>query len=162
MEKRSGLFGEEADRVYASLRKWCGSGWASVDKDDLDTYIEAAPAYDGQLFRGLSFDDDSPDGFDTFMSEIEVGGTMKMLGPASWAAEESTARHFAHAGDDQIDSVVIRCMRNRTATPIDFINYEGEDECLSPSTASWTVLDVQTYANGDARKAIITVIEKGE
>lgn len=161
-ESRSGLSGEEADKVFSSLRKWVGSGWASVDHKDLDTYIESAPTYDGQLFRGLSFDDDRPGGFDDFISKIEVGGTMKMLGPASWASDEDTARHFAHSGDSDIDSVVIKCLKNRTATPIDFMNFQGENECLSPSSASWTVMDVQKYTSGDSKKAIITVVEKGE
>ena len=160
-DKRSGLTGEDADKAFSALETWVSNSWTHADKSALDSYVENAPAYDGEIFRGLHFDFGT-DAFEKFISNVEVGGTMKMLGPSSWTSSESMARVFSHQGDSTVDSVVIRCRKNRTATPIDFINTQGEEEVLSPSSAAWTILDVQRYQDGGAKKAIITVVEKGE
>ena len=161
MQKDTGFTGEEANQVFDALSTWVGNNWESADKNKLDAFVEAAPAYQGTMFRGLHFE--PGDGsFEEFMEKVKRGGTMTMNGPASWSSDDFVARTYAHMGDHTYDSVMIRCIKNRTSTPIGYLNRMGEEEVLSSSKAGWTVLDVVEYDDRGGRKAVITVIEQGE
>ena len=165
LKKATGLDGKEAEESLKNLNTWVGNNWDKADKGMLDDYVEKAPAFDGPIFRGLHFDDriENPEeAYKSFMSQISVGGEMKMLGPASWTNDEEMGRHYAHIGEGGIHSVVIKCIKNRTSTPIGYINRMGEAEVLSSSKARWTVLTVDEYERDGGHKAVITVVERGE
>ena len=159
--KDTGMTQEEAEKTYRELDTWTGSNWSRANSDMLDGYIEKAPTFDGPIFRGLHFTDS--DDYDSFMESIS-SGVVTMGGNSSWSSDESVARRFAHAIDDDVSSVVIRCVANKTAAPIEHITQKGgEDEVIAHSRAAWTVLDVSEYSNySGSRKAVVTVIERGE
>ena len=159
--KDTGMTQEEAEKTYRELETWTGSNWSRANSDMLDSYVEKAPTFDGPIFRGLHFTDS--DDYDSFMESIS-SGVVTMGGNSSWSSDESVARRFAHAIDDDVSSVVIRCVANKTAAPIEHITQKGgEDEVIAHSRAAWTVLNVSEYSSYSGRKkAVVTVIERGE
>ena len=156
IQKDTGMSFEESERTYNELQLWMGSHWDKADRDTLDNYIEKSPAYDGEIHRGLHFNHAE---YDEFMKTIK-SGVVCMRGNSSWTSDYGVARKFANTVDDNIYSVVITCMKNRTSTPIEHLKSVngGEDEVLAHSKASWTVLSVDEYE----KYARITVIERGE
>ncbi len=159
--KDTGMTQEEAEKTYRELETWTGSNWSRANSDMLDSYVEKAPTFDGPIFRGLHFTDS--DDYDSFMKSIS-SGVVTMGGNSSWSSDESVARRFAHAIDDDVSSVVIRCVANKTAAPIEHITQKGgEDEVIAHSRAAWTVLNVSECTSYSGRKkAVVTVIERGE
>lgn len=129
----------------------------------LDEYVRNAPTYEGQISRGLHFNLGTGE-YDNFMNNVHNSNGVVTLGrPSSWSADQEVSRRFAHLNDDAVDSVQIISNQNRTSTPIGFANGQGENEILSSSDATWTVIkeDTQTMPNG-ARKTVLYVAETGD
>lgn len=154
---------EQVEKYKKELDKLVSfGGWSKADPKVLDDYVEHAPTYQGQISRGMHFE--PGDGsYDNFMNQVRESGTVTMGKPSSWTTDPETSRLYSHMGDDTYDSVEIVCNQNRTSTPINYINMQGEDEVLSSSKASWTVLNEETVTrpNG-SRKTILYVAETGD
>ena len=162
--KDTGMSREEAEKAHEELQTWMSSAWNMADTKTLDSYIEKAPAYDGTIYRGLLFTGEGYDDYGQFMESIK-SGIVRMNGNSSWSSDLETARRFAHPDWDDTDSVVIKCVGNKTATPIDHLSSAngGEEEVLAHSRTAWTVLNViETEKADGGRHAEITVIERGE
>ena len=153
----------QVDKYKTELDKLVSfGGWSKADPAVLDDYVEHAPTYKGQISRGLHFEPGDGE-YDKFMNQVHESGTITLGKPSSWTTDPETSRLYSHMGDDTYDSVEIVCNQNRTSTPINFINWQGEDEVLSSSKASWTVLneDTVTRPNG-SKKTILYVAETGD
>lgn len=156
----TGMSEQYAARVYSAISNYT-SGWPlKGDKKVIDNYIERAPAYSGHIFRGLHFD--SSDDYDKFMETV-TSGDVTMNGNSSWSSSEEVARRFGHLGDDECDSVMIRCVANKTATPIEHLTQcGGEQEVIAHSKTGWSVMNIEELTTRSGRrKALVTVIEKG-
>ena len=150
----------EAKASMKEFEKWFGGSWDDADTAILDKYIESDHVYDGKMYRGMKFDHE---GFDTFMQDVSPGAQIKMKRNSSWSSDEDVARRFgAHVYDD-VDTVMVTCVKNRTSAPVAHLSTQGEAEVLAHSGASWTVLhsEVVTWPSG-AKKAYLTVVETGE
>ena len=159
----TGAKGKKAKQYFDTLRAFTGGSSPNEKQTKiLDDYVKNAPTYQGQIGRGMHFNVGDGE-YDKFMSQIHEGGTLTLGKPSSWATDPETTRLYSHMGDDAVDSVEIVCNQNRTSTPINYMNLQGEDEVLSSSDASWTVLREQTYTrpNG-ARKTVLYVAETGD
>lgn len=160
IKDKTGMSDAEADTVSREITTWTSNSWDKADTAVLDKFIEQDHTYDGEIFRGMHFDND---GYSSFMQDIEVGSTISMKRNSSWSSNEDDARVFAHTGDEEINSVMIRCVQNRSASPIKYLNSQGEDEVIGHSKAKWTVLNSQTTETSKGtKKTWLTVIEKGE
>ena len=159
IKETTGMNDDEVSKVSKELDIWTSNSWGKADTSILDNYIEKDHTYDGEIFRGMSF---TSDDYAAFMTNIEVGSTISMRRNSSWSSSEEDARTFSHASDDNANSVMIRCVKNRTASPIAYLNSQGEDEVIAHSKSKWTVLNVQTIERSTgAKKTWLTVIEKG-
>lgn len=163
IRKDTGLSREKAEKLNAEIGTWTSNQWDKADKASLDEYVENAPAYEGTISRGLCFKDNRYGSYDDFM-ETAKSGVIRMNGNSSWTTDDEVSRRYAHPNDSGIDSVIIKCVKNKTATPIEHLTTNGgEDEVLAHSRAAWTVLNAtETEKNGGGRLAVITVIERGE
>lgn len=160
VKEKTGMNDADADTVSREMTTWTSNSWDKADTAVLDKFIEQDHTYDGEIFRGMHFDND---GYNSFMQNIELGSTISMKRNSSWSSNEDDARVFAHTGDDEINSVMIRCVKNRSASPIKYLNSQGEDEVIGHSKAKWTVLNSQTTETSKGtKKTWLTVIEKGE
>lgn len=163
IEKYTGQSKEQAEKTKSELDTWFGGGWSKADTATLDKYIDEDHAYDGELYRGLHFENDGD--FDSFIAQCEPGAviTNKNGMNSSWSSSEGMARNFAHSANKAVDSVVLHCVKNRTTSPVSHLSSKGEDECMSHSKAQWTVLRTDISETGQGgRKADVYVVEKGE
>jgi len=160
IQDMSGQSAEEAAKTMKEFQQWFGGSWSSADTSTIDKYIEQDHVYDGKIYRGMKFDHD---GFEAFMKDVSPGAEIGMRRNSSWSSSEDVARGFAAHGSDSVDSIMVTCVKNRTSAPVAHLSGVGEDEVIAHSGAKWTVLhsEVVEWPNG-ARKAHITVIEKGE
>lgn len=154
----SGLSEAEASSTLKEMEAWFGGSWTDADTGTLDKYVENDHVYDGKMYRGMKFDHAD---FDSFMDNISPGAEISMKRNASWSSDEEVARRFGAHGYDDIDTVMITCVKNKTSAPVAHLSSAGEDEVLSSSKAKWTVLhsEIATWPSG-AKKAYITVVEK--
>ena len=163
IKKFTGQNDEQAKKTQSELQTWFGGGWSKADTATLDKYIDEDHAYDGELYRGLHFENDGD--FDSFIAQCEPGAviTNKNGMNSSWSSSEGMARNYAHSANKAVDSVVLHCVKNRTTSPVSYLSSKGEDECLSHSKAQWTVLHAEVSETGQGgRKADVYVVEKGE
>ena len=163
IEKYTGQSKEQAEKTKSELDTWFGGGWSKADTATLDKYIDEDHAYDGELYRGLHFENDGD--FDSFIAQCEPGAviTNKNGMNSSWSSSEGMARIFAHSANRAVDSVILHCVKNRTTSPVSYLSSKGEDECLSHSKAQWTVLHSEVSETGQGgRKADVYIVEKGE
>ena len=138
----AGMSPEESKRTLNQLETWFGGGWSRADTDTLDAYIDADGTYDGELYRGMHFEEDE---YQQFMSGIEPGSRIKMQGMnSSWTTDPEVAWLFSKNGSRH---VVIHCLKNKTAAPVAHLSMKGEDEVLAHSKAQWTVLRCEEGAN---------------
>lgn len=167
VKERTGLSDEECDQISKEMDTWVSNSWSRADTAQIDKFIESDHTYDGEIYRGLHFVEGRDEtSYDDFMKNIEVGGTISTAVSgrnASWSSSENDAATFSHRSNAYEDSVVIRCVGNRTSSPIGYLNNQGEKEVVSHSRARWTVLNVQESEKGSGgRHAEITVVECGE
>ena len=107
-------------------------------------------AYDGQIYRGMNFNDYSS--YETFANldvgeQIPCGQTL-----TSWSDRIDVAERFAGLSADQAgDSVIMICDETNTAVGVQHISKFGtaESEVLAPSTTSWTVTNTETMTKYD-------------
>ena len=157
----AGLSDAEAEASYKALTSYFGGqGQTAEMTAGIDKYIEKAPAYDGNIYRGMSF---SNSDYESFMQNIEVGSKISMRGNSSWSSSKEMAAIIAHRGDNNANSVEIVCVKNRTSTPVDHLSHFGEDEVIAHSKTKWTVLHHETveWPSG-VKKTRIAVAEVGE
>ncbi len=163
-EMTTGLSDEECQEAAKQLETWVGFGFSHADTATIDKYIDADHTYDGEIYRGLHFGEGEDSTYDSFMANVEVGGTIFVGNEgknASWSSTEADAVQFSHRLNTWEDSAIISCVANRTASPIAYINNQGEDEVVSHSKAQYTVLNVNTYEKKNGgRHSVITVVEK--
>lgn len=160
LAKLTGLQGKELDETYEVLRKWTG-GSSAVNLETLEKFVSRSPALNQKIYRGLHFEPGDGN-FDKFVNGLHRGGDFSLNVASSWSTDRETARQFAHLGDGTYDSVLVKCVGNRTGVPLDYMNSMGESEVLTGRSAKYTVLNVETYESSQGgRKAVITVVEKG-
>lgn len=162
IKEYTGASDEKVDQYYNELDKFFSGSGSSANVEILDDYVEHAPAYKGEMRRGMHFR--TGDGeYDKFMAKVHEGSVVTLDKPSSWASDWQVARRFSHLRDPYYDSIEIVCNQNRTSTPVSFANFHGEDEILSSSKASWTLLkeDTAVLDNG-SRKTILYVVETGD
>lgn len=160
IKEMAGQSDAEAKASYNEFETWFSNSWDTADTAILDKYIEADHVYEGKMYRGMKFDHE---GFDAFMKDVSPGAEIRMKRNSSWSSDEDVARRFgAHVYDD-VDTVMVTCVKNRTSAPVAHLSTQGESEILAHSEAKWTVLHSEVVEwPGGAKKAYLTVVEQGE
>lgn len=145
----TGMDDKEAETTLKQFGTWFGGSWSHADTEVLDRYIDEDHAYDGPIYRGMHFDEES---YSKFMADLRPGSTMSMNGyNSSWTNDREVAWGFSKAEDRH---VLIKCVSNKTSSPVSHISEKGENEILAHSRAQWTVLRV---SEGDSRTEIIVM-----
>lgn len=160
IQDMSGQSESEAKATLKEFETWFGGGWSDADTATIDKYIEADHVYDGKIYRGMKFDNAD---FDAFMKDVSPGAQIQMRRNSSWSDNEMTARRFGGHVYDDVNTVMMTCVKNRTSAPVAHLSTEGEGEVIAHSKARWTVLhsEVVQWPSG-AKKAYLTVVETGE
>ena len=160
IRRLTGQSESEADKTLAAFEQWTSNAWRDADQTVLDKYIEQDHAYGGKIYRGLHFLRNEQ--YNKFIDEVN-SGTVSMQGCSSWSGNKGVAHRFAYVGDNAYHSVMLECVKNKTASPVEYLSTKFEDEVLAHSKTRWTVLHHETYTTETGRKkTYVTVIEKGE
>lgn len=159
--RANGMSDDEIDSMFNEAEQWFGERWDLAKTEDVDNFVDITPTYDGVIQRGLSFDTQAE--YNAFMDGIEKGSIIGSNGKnTSWTTNEEVARRFAHAGNDNVDSVMLICDKNATSSAVARYSIHGdESEVLARSDTKWTVtrVNTQTLDNG-TKKAVVHVIER--
>ena len=127
-------------------------GWLQ-DADNLEDFISRAPKYEGQVHRGIFFED--PKAADKFMDDLANKRRVNTL--ESWSADESIASDFAKGqtagGVRKTDpGIEVRLhVENRHGAPVaGFSGLASEDEVLMPSRVRYRLLRREEFTAEDA------------
>ena len=105
------------------IRKLASEKWENAAKL-IDSYIEAAPKYNGPIFRGLSV---SPEK----LGAMQVGGIFQDNGSlSSWTSDSYVAQAFAEGRTEEygLIPVIIETERHPWASPVAHLSLFGSDE----------------------------------
>lgn len=159
IKEKTGMDDTEAAKVSKELTTWTSNSWDAADTATIDKFIEKDHTYKGEIYRGMIFSDSD---YKSFMQNVDVGSVISMKRNSSWSSNEDDAVVFSHNSQDDVNSVIIKCVKNRTSSPIAYINSQGEAEVIAHSKAKWTVLQNETYeTRSGGKKTYLTVVEKG-
>lgn len=147
---------KEVETVVNDLRDWSSTDYqyirkAQVNKDagepfdadlfdqgqHLEDYISKAPKYSGEIYRGIRLDADKAD---AVVANLSSGGSIDMLGTASWSSKIDTANDFAWVSDSGVQKgIVFRCAKTSKGTTIQHLSGYGktEGEVLVSKTARY-------------------------
>ena len=160
IKEKTGMNDTEATKVSKELTTWTSNSWDAADTATIDKFIEQDHTYKGEIYRGMKFSDSD---YQSFMQNVDVGSVISMRRNSSWSSNEDDAVIFSHNSQDDVNSVIIKCVKNRTSSPIAYINSQGEAEVVAHSKAKWTVLQNETYeTRSGGKKTYLTVVEKGD
>ena len=160
IKEKTGMDDTEATKVSKELTTWTSNSWDAADTATIDKFIEKDHTYKGEIYRGMTFSDSD---YKSFMQNVDVGSVISMRRNSSWSSNEDDAVVFSHNSQDDVNSVIIKCVKNRTSSPIAYINSQGEAEVIAHSKAKWTVLQNETYeTRSGGKKTYLTVVEKGD
>lgn len=161
IQNMSGQSASAAKTTLKEFETWFSNSWDKADTAVIDKYIEADHVYDGTMYRGMRFGDVAD--FDAFMKDVSPGAQIQMRRNSSWSNSEETARRFGNHVYDNMNTVMITCVKNRTSAPVAHLSTQGEGEIIAHSKARWTVLHSEVYQwSSGAKKAYLTVVETGE
>lgn len=158
---------EEVGAIVDNIRSWSGSGYGFIREaqanaidgktydeyqfakgETLENYIKAAPKFKGQIYRGITVDDDT---YTDMMNKLSNGGTIDMRGAASWSTSLSIARSFSSYGGYEDHAVVFVLNGNTKAgTTIQHLSNYGktEEEVLVSSKTRYSATKIETDSTG--------------
>lgn len=97
---------------------------------NVDTYIHAAPKYQGTVHRGINVSSEVAD-------IITSQETVDMLGPSSWSSDKEVAERFSHGYKDV--RIVFTLPENHSGASITHIACFDEREVLAPSGVKYHI-----------------------
>ena len=119
--------------------------------DRIEDFIERAPKYKGEIYRGAGFSD--KEGALEYIKGMSQGG--KSLTMDSWSANQGVANRFASGealgfGGAVYDHRVVMKMPNKAGAPIEALSGVGaEKEVLQPSGIEYKIKKVTTKTTGN-------------
>ena len=110
-------------RADRRIRKLDGEKWADAAKT-IDEYIEAAPKYDGPIYRGMSLSDDK-------IAAFQKGGIFQDNGSlSSWTSSLDVANMFAEGRTEEygLNPVIIETIGHPHSSPVAHLSLFGSEE----------------------------------
>lgn len=125
----------EAEQIQLDIHYFTDSGYKEVRnkntvldrakkaRKSIEKYIETAPVYDGDIYRGIQLDGEH--GL-TYIQALQEGATINMKGISSWSSEREIADWYAMKKEAQY-SVVFAC-KNQSGVGIQHLS-ANDSEC---------------------------------
>lgn len=165
IKEATGFTGEKLDKAADAMYKYAMSkGPSSMSEKEvkaLDEFIDAAPAYNGEIYRGLTFN--RYDKYRDFVDSCQIGSILSNRKTiSSWSSKGEVATRFANEQSMEHSSVILVCKKNKTATPVQNLSDygTGEAEVLAKSNTQWTVVGRDDRSGNGKNSCTIFVIEK--
>ena len=146
--KETGMDREEAEELRQTMIDYFGGDYAAYAKGyksekvkKIDDGLSRMEKFDGEMFRGMVFRDKDASLFKKF-EDISVGDELGMRSISSWSSDENIADTYSLSGGYGLNSVLIRCKKNKSSVGVQHISKYGvgESEVLAPSSAKWKVV----------------------
>ena len=149
---------EQAEKLLSGVRTFSGEEYTLVRKaynnpnapqsdsdalNAIDTYINSAPKWDGEVFRGINV---SRRTANRILSEQ----TVDMLGPSSWSSELNVAERFSIMGSEPIHMIFVLPQNKSGASITHLATYNGaESEVTAPSGVLYSIDRYETIRTGN-------------
>lgn len=154
--KKTGLSRDDAQRAVDNINDFTGTlydmyrgldrseGTKNSKVADIYKYIEKAPKFKGEVYRGLNFS--SKENLESFLSFVGNNKGIKLDTMSSFSSSKTTAQNFAsgsmgtskNSGDY---GVVLHVKANKSGVSIKkFSNIPQENEVLAPKGANYRVV----------------------
>ena len=152
MSQISGLSQKESQKSYDAIRVFTGSDFAEIRRQEagnpsgkyketikaVNNYLNKAPKFDGQIYRGLTFEDTAKR--NEFIKKIEQNN-FKNNAMSSFSSSLSVSDSFSRPKR----SVIISVKNNKSGVSIRNISaIPKEDEVLCPKDVQYKVLSKRT------------------
>ena len=167
IQEETGMSKSEAEKADKAMIDYFGGDYKAYKSgqktnfiDKIDSTLSRMSAYDGTIYRGMSFLNHSD--YDNFIREVQTSGVYSGNGSVtSWTSEEITGDYFASFAFST-NSVKIICRNNSAAVGVQHISKFGkaESEVLAPSQVQWKVDKITTTNSGKFRKTVIEVSQE--
>ena len=148
IKEETGYSDKEAKKLHQTLLGYLGgdySAYTEGKKKDEEKVINEGlarmGAYEGPIYRGMSFYDfDGVGEVDQFVG-LDVGDEISMKSISSWSSELGAARDFAEVDRPKMSSVLLSCKNNKSGVGVQHISKfrDYEAEVLAPSTSKWKI-----------------------
>lgn len=134
---------------------------AEKASNNLDDYIYQAPKYDGEVYRGMTLNDEN---YDNIIKNLKSGKIMDMQGISSWSSEREISEEFIEGNlyPDTPNAILFK-LQNKSGTPIDSISsMSGEYEVLHPTTARYKLKKIEENDNNyfNANRIVTVILEE--
>lgn len=107
---------------------------------NIDKLISKSAPFEGEIYRGMSFDDES------FVSQLTPGASLNTGGISSWSSDKKHSNTFA----SRKKIGVMLSVKNKSGASITFLSKDQrEQEVLSPSQARYRVKSVSKKQQGN-------------
>ena len=152
--EETGYSEEEAKKFHDNIRDFFGgdfgafaAGLKEEEEKIIDDGLARMGAYDGEIYRGMNFDDYSNDSLSKFKN-CQVGDEIEMRTISSWSSDRSVAEGFGGFNSLTGSGVVLVCKNNKSAVGVQHISKfaKREAEVLAPSTSRWRVTKKKTIS----------------
>lgn len=147
-----GVSEKEARDINKNIASYTGTGFLKIrdlsnrDFDEarslIDKYIEKAPPYDGEIYRGLAFNDGG-----NFSKDLQNGNVIDMKGISSWSSNQEIAEKFINKLNNATYGVLFNC-KNKKGVGIHHLSVlPNEEEVLQSSNAKFKINNVKVFTN---------------
>ena len=152
--EETGYSEEEAKKFHDNIRDFFGgdfgafaAGLKEEEEKIIDDGLARMGAYDGEIYRGMKFDDYSKDSLLKFKNS-KVGDEIEMRTISSWSSDRNVADGFGGLNELSGSSVILVCKNNKTAVGVQHISKfaKKEAEVLAPSASRWRVTKKKTIS----------------
>ena len=148
----TGVNEEEARDMNASIAVFTGNGYMKIrdlknkeydkSRELIEKYIENAPPFDGDIYRGIALNDGG-----AFAKKLFPGNELDMEGISSWTDVKSIAEKFANKRDDASYGVVFKC-KNKNGVGVKHLsNIPSESEVLQSQKTKFIITKVDIVKN---------------
>lgn len=141
----TGYSEKEATDFHNSLLQYFGGDYEAIllgeteSAQIIKTGIAKMPAYDGSIYRGMTFSNKDIKQF----ADLRKGDILPRKGIIeSWTSNERAAISFGGAREYERSTVILECIDNQTGVGVQHISKYGNREAEVLSSADYEVIEV--------------------
>ena len=147
IKDKTGVSDEEAEEIYGAIAHYTTTSYDDVrnmknndksvveERKHLEEYISKAPKYEGNIYRGMHFNDDN------FVKQLEAGKIISMNGISSWSSDKNIAQAFSEQYGAK--NQVIITTKNKSGVDISKLSaIEEEKEVLHSSKSYFNIVSI--------------------
>ena len=131
----SSYTGDDYGSIRDAQSKGIQEGWEAQDGRNIENYIDKAPKYTKEIYRGIQNDAFKEE---IISGKIKVGDTIDMRGTSSWSSDPSSSSKFGNIifiSSDTPKATAIAHLSGRTS----------EKEVLVSKDTKFNISKIETY-----------------